>query len=200
VVNSKFVGKVAMNQNCTHHVIRSLFRHVTIIFKSHTFAANTVLIQSVSRLVIYSLLGRLRDSQSSLLHGLCEYISQSTHTHEGVCKSFRTGRLERGIQMVQFSATMCSCITILWVSLVSFAAIALCVASQWVFIFVNVYFVIDSVRKLLDTPSYVCMLTAFVPSMHECVHIFKCLCIGLRVRAFPVFAWISSSFLLVCVW
>jgi hypothetical protein len=36
---------------------------------------------------------------------------------------------------------------------VSFAAITLCVASQRVFIVV-VYFVIDSVRKLLDTPSY----------------------------------------------
>jgi hypothetical protein len=35
----------------------------------------------------------------------------------------------------------------------SFAAITLCVASQRVFIFV-VYFVIDSVRKRLDTPSY----------------------------------------------
>jgi hypothetical protein len=36
---------------------------------------------------------------------------------------------------------------------VSFAAITLCVASQRVFIVV-VYFVIDSVRKLLDTTSY----------------------------------------------
>jgi hypothetical protein len=35
------------------------------------------------------------------------------------------------------------------VSLVSFAAITLCVASQRVFVVV-VYFVIDSVRKLLD--------------------------------------------------
>jgi hypothetical protein len=37
---------------------------------------------------------------------------------------------------------------------VSFVAITLCVASQLVFIVVSVYFVIDSVRKLLDTPSY----------------------------------------------
>jgi hypothetical protein len=36
----------------------------------------------------------------------------------------------------------------------SFAAITLCVASQRVFIVVRVYFIIDSVRKLLDTPSY----------------------------------------------
>jgi hypothetical protein len=38
---------------------------------------------------------------------------------------------------------------------VSFATITLCVASQRVFIVVSVYFVIDSVRKLLDTPSYI---------------------------------------------
>jgi len=36
---------------------------------------------------------------------------------------------------------------------VSFAAITLCVDSQRVFVVV-VYFVIDSVRKLLDVPSY----------------------------------------------
>jgi hypothetical protein len=36
---------------------------------------------------------------------------------------------------------------------VSFAAITLCAASRRLFIFV-VYFVIDSVRKLLDTSSY----------------------------------------------
>jgi hypothetical protein len=39
---------------------------------------------------------------------------------------------------------------------VSLTAITLCVASQRMSIVV-VYFVIDSVRKLLDTPSYVCM-------------------------------------------
>jgi hypothetical protein len=37
---------------------------------------------------------------------------------------------------------------------VSFAAITLCVASQRVIPKVSVYFVIDSVRKLLDTPLY----------------------------------------------
>jgi len=41
------------------------------------------------------------------------------------------------------------------VSLVSFVAITRCVASRRVFIVVSVYFVIDSVRKLWDTPSYV---------------------------------------------
>jgi hypothetical protein len=37
---------------------------------------------------------------------------------------------------------------------VSFAYKTLCVASQRVFIVVSVYFVIDSVQILLDTPSY----------------------------------------------
>jgi hypothetical protein len=58
------------------------------------------------------------------------------------------------MQIVQLSATRCSCIAILWVSIVSFAAIILCVASQRVFTVVSVYFV-DSVRKLFDTPSYI---------------------------------------------
>jgi hypothetical protein len=35
---------------------------------------------------------------------------------------------------------------------VSFAAVTLCVAPQWVFIVV--YFVINLVRRFLDTPSY----------------------------------------------
>jgi hypothetical protein len=51
--------------------------------------------------------------------------------YEGVSKSFRTGRrLERELQRVQLSANGCSCIAILWVSLVSFAAITLCIASR----------------------------------------------------------------------
>jgi hypothetical protein len=72
--------------------------------------------------------------------------------YEGVTKSSRTGRLERELKMVQLSATRCSCNAILWVSLESFAAITVCVAFQQVFSVV--YFVIDSVRKHLDTPSY----------------------------------------------
>jgi hypothetical protein len=43
---------------------------------------------------------------------------------------------------------------------VSFAAITLCVASPRVFIFVVVYFFIDSVRKLLDTPSHMYMVSS----------------------------------------
>jgi hypothetical protein len=57
--------------------------------------------------------------------------------------------------VVQLSATRCSCIGILSVSLVRFATVTLCAASQRVFIVVVVvvvYFVIDSVRKLKILP------------------------------------------------
>jgi hypothetical protein len=74
--------------------------------------------------------------------------------YKGVSKSFRTGHLEQELQMVQLSATRYSCIAILWVSLVSFATITLCIDSQQVFIVVSVYFVIDSLRELLDTSLY----------------------------------------------
>jgi hypothetical protein len=37
---------------------------------------------------------------------------------------------------------------------VNFAVTTICLASQQVFIVVSVYFVIESVRKPLDTPSY----------------------------------------------
>jgi hypothetical protein len=67
------------------------------------------------------------------------YPNLAVH-YEGISKSFRTGRLERELQMVQLSAIRCSCIAILWVSLVSFDAITICVASQQVFIVVSVYF------------------------------------------------------------
>jgi hypothetical protein len=56
--------------------------------------------------------------------------------------------------MVQVSAIGCSYIAILCVTTVGFAAVILYVASQRVFIVV-VYFVMNSVRKLMDTLSYV---------------------------------------------
>jgi hypothetical protein len=42
---------------------------------------------------------------------------------------------------------------------VRFAAITLCVASKRVFIVISIYFFIDSVRILLDTPSYLSIIT-----------------------------------------
>jgi hypothetical protein len=76
---------------------------------------------------------------------------------EGVSKSLQTGCLEQELKMVWLSATRFCCIAILRVSLVSFAAITLCVASQQVIIVV-VYFAIDSVWKLLDTLLYITIL------------------------------------------
>jgi len=61
--------------------------------------------------------------------------------YEGVSKSFRTGRLERELQMVQLSATECGYIVILWVSIVSFAAITLWRGQQRVIPKVSIYFV-----------------------------------------------------------
>jgi hypothetical protein len=51
---------------------------------------------------------------------------------------------------------------------VSFAAITLCVASQGVFIVVSIYFIIDSVWKLLDTPSYDAICTYESHCMYDC--------------------------------
>jgi hypothetical protein len=81
--------------------------------------------------------------------------SYCTYKYEGVSISFRTGLLERELQMVQLSATRCSCIAILRVSLVSFATITLCVASERIIPKVSLYFVVDSVRKRLDTSTHV---------------------------------------------
>jgi hypothetical protein len=50
---------------------------------------------------------------------------------------------------------------------VSFAVITLCVASQRVFIVAVVYFVTDSVRILLDTPSYMLPYRYLVTSCHS---------------------------------
>jgi len=66
-------------------------------------------------------------------------VPKRSKQYEGVSKSFRTGRLELELQVVQLSATRCSCIAILWVSLLRFATITLCVASQPVFIVVSIY-------------------------------------------------------------
>jgi hypothetical protein len=54
---------------------------------------------------------------------------------------------------------------------VSFAAITLCVASQRVFIVVVVCFVIDSVRKLLNTPFYVCI--RYVINFNKTLHVMR---------------------------
>jgi hypothetical protein len=91
------------------------------------------------------------------VHCFSLFQAQLYLTYDGLSKRSRTSRLELELLIVQLSATTCSYIAILWVSLVSFASITLCVASRRVFIVVSVYFVIDSVRKLFDTLSYMRM-------------------------------------------
>jgi hypothetical protein len=44
---------------------------------------------------------------------LCLIKHYATKTYDGVSKNYRTGRLERELQMIQLSATMCICIAIL---------------------------------------------------------------------------------------
>jgi hypothetical protein len=68
---------------------------------------------------------------------------------------------------------------------VSFAAITLCVASQRVFVVV-VDFVIDSVRKLLDTPSYYSLDSTRSPSN-------RALIIGRSCRGLGIFLFTTVS-------
>jgi hypothetical protein len=80
----------------------------------------------------------IKNGLASWPHGsvAVDWIRKMNVIRGCVSKSFRTGRLERELQMVELSASKCSCVAILWVSLVSFATITLCVASQRVFIVV----------------------------------------------------------------
>jgi hypothetical protein len=76
--------------------------------------------------VIFKSLNLIRSSQVQIFSSAP--CSQTLSIYKGVSKSFRTDRLEQVMQMIQLSATRCSCIAILWVSLVSFTARILCVA------------------------------------------------------------------------
>jgi hypothetical protein len=97
--------------------------------------------------------------------------------YEDVSKSFQTGRLGRELQTVQLSATRCSCIAILWVTLVSFAAIALSVASQRVFIVVSVYFVMTQsgnfwIHSHMCLPLEYTYLLLFLQKLSCCTYVF----------------------------
>jgi hypothetical protein len=94
-------------------------------------------------------------------------ISNNHVIYECVSKSFRTGRLERELQMIQLPATRCSCIAILWVNLVSFAAKPFVLLLNECLLLLSIYFVIDSVRKLLDTSSCVCVCVYVYETNHR---------------------------------
>jgi hypothetical protein len=102
--------------------------------------------------------------------------------YEGVSNSFRTGRLERELQLVQLSATRWSCIAILWVSLVSFATITLCIAFQRVFIVImSVYFVMSRSGNFWIHP---CM----------CVYTMTCCVLVNATRNNPI-SWGSMDYI-----
>jgi hypothetical protein len=72
----------------------------------------------------------------SIVPDLSRSLLSCDAVYKSVSRSFRTGSLKREMQMIQLSTNRCSYIAVLWVSLVSFAFITLCVASQRVFIVV----------------------------------------------------------------
>jgi hypothetical protein len=146
---------VTGTQNCRFRIFMVPFLfHLTWVSSSRvtfTFSPstrNTVIITpNRSRLPPSKTLGNVKLFLFLTRHNTMKSYGR-VEIYEGVPKIFRTRRLKRELQMVQLFATKCNCIAILWVSLVSFAATTLCVASQRVFIIV-VCFVIDSVRKFL---------------------------------------------------
>jgi hypothetical protein len=123
-VYPKVSGLDAWSQNCKWYTSLSLGAfYCYIVSQSSEFCRHNPLCCFSTSVYCCKLIFRYRLSPETF-----------GYTYEGISESFRTGRLERELQMVQLSATRCTFIAILWVSLVSFAAITLCVASQRVFV------------------------------------------------------------------
>jgi hypothetical protein len=61
----------------------------------------------------YTILSEKQQGDSEQRHVAATRQLRSQLQYVGVSKSFRTGRLEQELQMVQLSATRCSCIAIL---------------------------------------------------------------------------------------
>jgi hypothetical protein len=81
-------------------------------------------------------------------------VGLKVHMHENVSKSFRTGRLERELQMVQLSATRCNCRYFVSQSS-EFCSHNSCIASQRVYIVV-VYFVMTQSGNFWIHPRTIC--------------------------------------------
>jgi len=92
-------------------------------------------------------------------------------SYEGVSRSFRTGRQERDLQMIQLSANKCSFIAILWDSLVSFAAIILFVASQRVFTFIVYFLPTQSWNVLIHPPIWSIISLISFPALKNTRHL-----------------------------
>jgi hypothetical protein len=78
---------------------------------------------------------------------------------------------------------------------VSFAAVTPYVASQRVFVVVRVYFVIDSVRKDLDTPSYTHTHTYTHTHMHARMYLcmYVCMYVCMYICMYETALLIKSS-------
>jgi len=63
------------------------------------------------RILLEILIGLTVSSEGLYLQRAVRH--RKTWTYEGASKSFRTGRLEQELQMIELSATRCSCIAIL---------------------------------------------------------------------------------------
>jgi hypothetical protein len=89
------------------------------------------------------------------------------YRYEGVSKSFRTGRLDRELQMIELSATRCSCIAILWVSLVSYAAITFCIAfNERLLLLLLLFDLHNKFRNIW----FICLHTEFIDIWLICLH------------------------------
>jgi hypothetical protein len=138
--------------------------------------------------------------------------------HEGVSKSFRTGRLEQELQMVQLSATRYSYTATFWVSLVSFAAVTLCVTSQRVFIFIVVmtqsgnFWINPRMVPRKSVPEIWCfkisycgssrtVLNLFVYFILDSIKLYDNICVGFFLKKnIPCFTCISwSTFSIFCL-
>jgi hypothetical protein len=126
--SSSLLGRTYYSSRSTDFVYVKIVRHnLKVLHHHHVY--DCWLINNIYCRYVYGL-PAYQISQAQLQW----FISYVHQTYEDVSESFRTGRLERELQVVQLSATRCSCIAILWVSLVSFVSITLCAASQRVFI------------------------------------------------------------------
>jgi hypothetical protein len=137
------------------------FRRLTTVSIFNYFFSHSWWPLGYSKQTIYVSSKILSDIQPCTIILSVPAICRNVVQHKGnyyefVSKSFRTGRLEWELQMVQLSATGCSCILILSVSLVSFSTITFLLLFNecFVVVVVVVYVVIGSVRKLLDILSY----------------------------------------------
>jgi len=102
---------------CVHLEFFNSVRHLHSWYENHN-----LLFRDVTIFGIYSVKLNVNNRYVLMNKFLGSLCSSGYHTltlkhfqnrYKGVSKSFRTGHLEQELQMVQLSATRCSCITIL---------------------------------------------------------------------------------------